>query len=492
MEEIWEAQEEEIVFEAISTMVNPRIGGGTDSDTWWTGGPNIVKIDKPKSSNARRPNDLKSLSKVQESCEQGLPESRQLGTEDDKDSNITVSSWINEIRSNLEKKGMDTVFHVVLDTLPSSEKFLLTDWGDLTMVEVREWVDQLKVGVLKDDGTRLSVCQFDLDNLDWSAQMLKNSITVRLWEEIESDLEYGATGPEIFVAIMSRFQHSSTSAARALVSKLQGMKLVKEPGMNVDTFSKKVSDLVQQILGNHKRSIPEDLTCLVAQCFLDTDVDEFKMAASAIFNKVDRNPNSMTWRAIITDLKDKYRSLVGLNRWPHKNKKTSTDELSALKGTINMLTQKVDNLRSGQNQAEKSKRKCFNCGAEDHIKKDCPKPVSNNNNSGNSGSGGGKNSGKKHWTKVKPNEGQPHKKTVNNAEYLWCDKCGHWRTGDKKHLTVDHKTKAELQAASNTTNPPARAMGGNATPAIVGLGNLQMMQGLFTGKVCLPVDETLN
>ena len=57
--------------------------------------------------------------------------------------------------------------------------------------------------------------------------------------------------------------------------------------MNVNTFSKKVSDLVGQIEGNHKRSIPTDLTSLVAQCYPDTDVDELKLSASEIFNKLD-------------------------------------------------------------------------------------------------------------------------------------------------------------------------------------------------------------
>ena len=70
--------------------------------------------------------------------------------------------------------------------------------------------------------------------------------------------------------------------------------------MNVDTFSKKVSDLVGQIEGNHKQSIPADLTSLVAQCYLDTDVDEFKLGASELFNKLDKNPKAMSWRAVIT------------------------------------------------------------------------------------------------------------------------------------------------------------------------------------------------
>ena len=488
-EEVAEGTEEVVFEQEEDTLAmskpNPRIGGGTDTDTWWTGGPNLKKLTRPKSSNARRPTDLKSLAKVQDACEEGLSESRQLGTSDDKDNNITVTSWVNEIRGLLEKRGMDTVFSIIQHHPKQPYEInLLTEWGEVSMIDVKNWVEQLKTtGVIQPDGTEAPICAFDSDNLDWSATMLKNSITVRLWEEIESDLEYGATGPEIFIAIMGRFQHASASAVRALVKKLEKLKLVQEPGMNVDTFSTKLADVVQQILAFGPKSVPEDLSSLVAQCFLDTDVDEFKLEASSIFNKVDRDPRSMQWRAIITDLKTKYRSLEGIGRWPHKNKKdVLTEEIALLNGTVNSLTQKLEDLRGSQGQ----KRTCFNCGADGHLRKDCPKPPQGNQSQQHPSGG----AGTKHWTKVKPTDGQPHKKMVDKDEYLWCEKCGRWRKGDNKHLTADHRTRAQIEADGNTA--PAAPQIGGAHIAVNPSGRLQMMQGLFTGSVCLPVEEHLN
>lgn len=489
----WDQEEvaegtEEVVFEQeedtpAMPAPNPRIGGGTDTDTWWTGGPNLKKLTRPKSSNARRPTDLKSLAKVQDACEEGLSESRQLGTSDDKDNNITVTSWVSEIRGLLEKRGMDTVFSIILHGQNNSYEInLLTEWGEVSMSDVQDWVEQLKTtGVIQADGTAAPICAFDSDNLDWSATMLKNSITVRLWEEIESDLEYGASGPEIFIAIMGRFQHQSASAVRALIKKLEKLKLVQEPGMNVDTFSTKVADLVQQIHSFGPKAIPDDLSSLVAQCFLDTDIDEFKLEASSIFNKVDRDPRSMQWRKIITDLKTKYRSLEGIGRWPHKSKKDAVvEEIALLTGTVKSLTQKLDDLKSSQGQ----KRTCFNCGSDSHLRKDCPKPPQNGQQTPSGGSG------TKHWTKVKPADGQPQRKTVENEEYLWCDKCGRWRKGDNKHLTADHRTRAQIEAGGNSA--PAAPQSGSANIAADTTGRLQMMQGLFTGSVCLPVEEHLN
>jgi hypothetical protein len=74
--------------------------------------------------------------------------------------------------------------------------------------------------------------------------------------------------------------------------------------------------------------------------FLDTDVDELKLIVSNIFNTVDSNPKAMNWMSIITDVKAKYRSLCGIDCWPHKGGKPKQDELAALQESINTLTQR--------------------------------------------------------------------------------------------------------------------------------------------------------
>jgi hypothetical protein len=262
-----------------------------------------------------------------------------------------------------------------------------------------------------------------------------------------------------------------------LITKLQALKLVKEPGMNVDTFSKKVADLVQQIEGNHKRSIPDDLSTIVATCYLDTDVDEFKMEASSIFNMVDQNPRCKSWRSIIQQLKDKYRSLDGLNRWPHKGKKSQADEISALKVTIDTLQQKVNEFQKGGSDGNQDKRECHNCGKKGHIMSNCPDLQGTNNGGTNANSSNGNKS--KHWTKIKPAEGESHSKTVNGIEYLWCERCGRWRSGEKKHTTSNHKTRAELQAAAGSSQ--GSSGGDNQHQARV--SGLRMTSSLLTGQI---------
>jgi hypothetical protein len=313
---------------------------------------------------------------------------------------------------------------------------------------------------------------------------------VRLWEEIEPELEFGATGPQIFVKVMRRIQHSSASASRALLQKLQEMKLNKEPGMNVDNFTVRITEVLRRIEGNDPESIPKDLSVIVAMCFLDTDVDEFKLEASTIFNVVDVNPQAMKWRVIVSKMKTKYRSLEGIGRWPHKGRKSSTDDLAALQGSLNALSQKFDGFQKGggsNNQGKDlSEILCFNCNKKGHMSRNCPDKDKGGNQGG---SGGGGAPQGESWTRQKPGDDEPHTKKVDSVEYIWCDRCGRWRKDDNRHVTANHKTRAELATQAGTTPPtggapPVSAGGAGNVPAGGGnVGGLRMMGGLFCGIV---------
>ena len=149
------------VQESQNQPPSPQIGGGTDSDTWWVGGPNVDRLHTPNSANCRRPSELKFSYKVEEKCIAGLPENRQLGTEDDKDNLITFNSWIKEVRDMLEMHGLDTVFYVK-EPYRSKEHYILTNWGEVDMEKVKTWVKELKTGVTTENGRSLPVCRSDL------------------------------------------------------------------------------------------------------------------------------------------------------------------------------------------------------------------------------------------------------------------------------------------------------------------------------------------
>ena len=131
----------------------------------------------------------KQQEKYRNSARKVCPITGSWGVEDDKENTITLVAWVNEIRTHIEHKGMDTVFWVKQSS--SEEYYLLTDWGEVNADQVEDWVVELKNGV----SGAPDVCQFDLDNLMWSALMIKNSVSVRLWEEIEANMDYDTSGP---------------------------------------------------------------------------------------------------------------------------------------------------------------------------------------------------------------------------------------------------------------------------------------------------------
>jgi hypothetical protein len=105
---------------------SPRIQRGDDS-TAWTGGTNQVakRLARSSSTMARRPTDFKSANTIEHIVKKGLPDDHHIGP-DEKTSKITLSSWVNLMRSYMEEHGLDTVFYVY-DRQTDSETYLLPD-----------------------------------------------------------------------------------------------------------------------------------------------------------------------------------------------------------------------------------------------------------------------------------------------------------------------------------------------------------------------------
>ena len=109
---------------------NPRVGGGTDPNSWWTGGSNIPGSmrRKPMSTLARRPTDFRSAEKIETGCTAGLPEERRIDLADETTYTITLHQWIREIVKKVEDCGMDTIFRIYDPTKATQEKYIFDCW----------------------------------------------------------------------------------------------------------------------------------------------------------------------------------------------------------------------------------------------------------------------------------------------------------------------------------------------------------------------------
>ena len=331
----------------IMSFVKPRVGGGTDMDSAWVGGSSLTPRTRPASSNAFRPVNLKYLPRIEAACKQGLPESYKLGTEDEKGYKITFTSWISALKDMFEDCGMDTVFRIMTKQ-GTVETYILQDWGEADKEMVKEWVNELKedgVEFMSSTGTvsRSNVCTYDQDNLKWSGKALVNSISLELWNSIEKEVGYGATGPEVFIAILDKMQQVTDAAVRKMVDKLKGMTLKDEPAQNCDTFCNKVYDLAQRIEGSGNP--PNDLVSLIAGLFLECEVLAFNIQASNVYTKANRRKGNIGWREVIEEMKLNYRDLVSQGKWSPAKDKVQTEndlalaEIKGLKTMMNKLVQ---------------------------------------------------------------------------------------------------------------------------------------------------------
>jgi hypothetical protein len=234
---------------------------------------------------ARRPTNFKPANTIKHITTKGLPDDRHIGP-DEKTSNITLTSWVNLIRSYMEERGLDTVFYIY-DGLTDSKTYLLTNWGSARPAKIEAWVATLHAGVPKTDGTVYSPCDYNLDNLKWSGKAILNSVSLPLWETVENDLCVHGSGPKAFAAVVYKLQQVSSGAVQTLVDKLKALSLLKEPGQDVKIFGGRIVELCRRISGTG--SAPADLVVLAAATFLECDVLLFKLKAIQVHDAVDKN-----------------------------------------------------------------------------------------------------------------------------------------------------------------------------------------------------------
>jgi len=110
---------------------------------------------------------------------------------------------------------------------------------------------------------------------------------------------------------------------------------------------------------------------------------------------------------------------------------------------------------------------CRKCKKKGHIAKNCPDKKEATEKKEGEADKESKKTGPTSPYKIPPKDSNPKTKKIEDVKCAWCDRCKRWTKGEKKHLTAQHKTKAELQQ-------PAQANLASNVP----VSSLQMMHFL--------------
>ena len=435
------------------TQWNPNAGGtlrvGTE-DHLWSGG-SYIRAGTRRSVMCFRPATIREAIKTEEKCIEGLPKERRIDiTTENK---VPLATWLREVKRYMEQHGLDAVFKIpeqraepiagvaaaggnpgvhqvrgiATEADGNTEHNILVAWGTADETVVTEWEEYLQ--------TYGDEC--DRRNLLWSGQALLSSIGPVLWDSVERQLPGDvATGPTVFVTIINLLQATNVGTVRKMVEELGAYQLEKEPGENVRTFSEKVTNTARKIIGTG-HDVP-DLSLVVARCYSSGTVQKFSLFADGIYNELDDNVEAYRWDQVVSMMNKKYKRLDDAGLWTAKKTKKA-DAVAGLKAEVKTLTAKLDRVEKGNNngtQGDSKKKpiKCFGCGEEGHIKRNCPnKDKWNQNNNSNDN----EDKQKDPW-KQPPKKDEPREKEINGKQARWCGRCSRWTSGDKIHYTEDH------------------------------------------------------
>ena len=127
---------------------------------------------------ARRTTNFKSANLIEPIATKGLADNQHIVPKE-KTSNITLTLWVNSIKTYMEERFFDTVFWVY-DTSTDVETYLLSDSGSAEPESTQQWVEtictsvtntQAAIDAAENESTPVFfpplqlVCEYDTDNL---------------------------------------------------------------------------------------------------------------------------------------------------------------------------------------------------------------------------------------------------------------------------------------------------------------------------------------
>ena len=279
------------------------------------------------------------------------------------------------------------------------------------------------------------VGKYILQNLDWSGQYLRNSLSADLLTKILKEISITATGTEVFITTMHICISDSYKTLEETKKQLKSLKLSDFPGKNVVDCCAQILMLAEHL--DSAGAFETDLLCAIARIFtlssekifnvwaIETSRKCIKYVKSVQVNNPDTLPEQIFYESINLEAQEEYCSLFYFNQWSPATTVLKADEptlpafyqAAIFKAVLSAIKQagfthaQGPSSSSGKNNSTPTSSSniiCNYCKAKSYSVDKCTLPQ---------------------WIFQKP-ENTTKVFEKNGKSYHWCTKCNCFRIHD--------------------------------------------------------------
>ena len=234
-----------------------------------------------------RPTDTTLLRKLRSDATTALSTPFSLLPIDDSDeqvaNNYSLHMRISELKRRLEQYDMQESFEILTFASPTSDVplnktiSLLDNWDAVTESMIAHHIRFLRrYGQV-----------WDVQNLDWSLELMENSCEDSLNNKLREDLLgcpiWKSSGPYLYYLMIRRIVSSTEAAVTAMTERIKNMKLTSFEGENVTTATGQLKMAVLRLDTINK--LPSDINSQLLQVMQTSSVQAF----TAFFLQLERN-----------------------------------------------------------------------------------------------------------------------------------------------------------------------------------------------------------
>jgi hypothetical protein len=308
---------------------------------------------------------------------------------------------------------------------------------------------------------------YDIQDLQWSQEMVKNScdedLATKVMERLRRIPDEEKGGALFYFVMIKLIQTDTEQAVRVITEKLEKLSLKSLAGENVFTACSLIRGVIErlEIVGK----VPHDVDTTVMRILQTSSVDKFNSTFSTLEQSRFLGVMIATTVEQMLILAEKlYTSIIADEGWTGfgrvgKSTFTMSDDKTITIGHSTFVIGDDGEIKKAL-PPRADGPVCWKCGKAGHLAWQCPSKQGGGNGGGGGRGGGGagrggRGDGKPNIKRIPPKPGESHERTVHGVTMYWCGTCTYWNS---THLTADHAgTKPVVNLAESETTEETTA-----------------------------------